>query len=139
MTQDGERRSVVEPTAVEHDAPAWVVVPFGSVPGRWRNRALHVALIPLLAEEADQVLAGTPATPLLDERDEDLARSLVAGASHSQMARTTGLSERGVGHRMARLRERFGVATTAELIAELGRQGFTTAGSGNAAPGEPHP
>ena len=129
-----------QPTAaaqsVERQVPGWVILPVSSVPARWRNRAQHVALIPLLAAEAEDVLAATPAVPLLDEHDEALAQALVAGASLRQMAHATGLSQRGVGHRVARLRERFGVDTRAELIAELARHGFTTAGSGNDAPRE---
>lgn len=116
------------------DAPAWVMLPPDSIPARWRSRAQHVALIALLSEEAANLLAGTPAVPALDDRDERLASMVVAGASMSQMARAVGLSRRGVGHRLARLRQRFGVATTAELIAELGRLGFRVAQSGNAPP-----
>lgn len=122
-------------------APAWVVLPPDTVPARWRSRARHVVLVQLLAEEAATVLDGAPAVPALDERDERLARMVVTGASLAEMARAVGLSRRGVGHRLARLRERFGVSTTAELIAQLVGHGFPAASSGNAAPqedGTPH-
>lgn len=119
------------------DAPAWVLLPGCAVPERWRGRGHDVVLVPLLPEELSSVLAGTPASPLLDERDERLARLVAAGASIPQMARDVGLSTRGVQHRLARLRDRFGVATTAELIAQLVRRGLATASRGNATPKDP--
>lgn len=116
------------------DAPAWVLLSPAAVPERWRGRGRHVVLVPLLAQEAAAVLAGEPAAPALDERDERLAGMVLTGASISEMARAVGLSRRGVGHRLARLRERFGVATTTELVAELARLGFPVAPCGNATP-----
>lgn len=88
----------------DDDAMGWVLLPPERVPERWRARSRPVALVPLL-----------------------VAEMVVSGASIPQMANAVGLSPRGVQHRLARLRERLGVATTAELVARLARCGFPIA------------
>lgn len=103
---------------------AWVLVPLGHVPEPWKNRAQPVALIPLLPDELADVLSGTAATPTLEERDERIARLLTSGASLAEIGRAVGLSPRGVQHRLAALRRRFGAGTTAELAAYLARHGI---------------
>lgn len=129
------------PDCAHHEgASGWVLLPPGHVPQRWRRRAQQVMLVPLLPDELPAVLAGTPTSPQLDERDEQLARLVAAGASIRQMAGAVDMSPRGVQHRLARLRERFGVETTAELVAQLVRHGLVVASTGNTTPQEsPNP
>lgn len=120
----------------EGEGGAYVIVPLAHVPVPWRARAQRVALIPLLPEELAAVLSGSPASPALDERDEEIARLLTTGASLAEMGRSVGLSPRGVQHRLAALRQRFGVRTTTELAAYLARHGIAMARSGNDPPQE---
>lgn len=108
----------------EPEDGAWVLLPVGEVPEPWRGRARQVALIPLLPEELAAVLSGRAASPALDERDERIARLLTTGASLAEIGRAVGLSPRGVQHRLAALRRRFGVHSTAELAAYLARHGL---------------
>lgn len=103
---------------------SWLLLPPEAVPKVWRSRSREMALIPLLPEEKDSVLSGVPASPQIDERDEQIMRMVMKGATLSEMSRTVGLSPRGVQHRLARLRERFGLRTTAELAAYLARLGM---------------
>jgi DNA-binding CsgD family transcriptional regulator len=60
----------------------------------------------------------------LDPADENLARLTARGLTVSAMAGRLNLSARSVNRRLARLRERLGVASTAELAVELARRGF---------------
>lgn len=106
------------------DGGGWVVLPPGEVPEDWRARARHVALVPLLPEEIADVLQGRPAVPALEKRDERIARMLAGGSSLREIGRAVGLSPRGVQHRLARLRDRYGVGSNAELAAYLARHGM---------------
>lgn len=113
-----------------------MLLPPGEVPEDWRDRALEVTLVPLLPEEMGAVLRGRPAYPALEERDEQIARLLTQGASLTEIARAVGLSARGAQHRIARLRERFGARSRAELVAYLARHGIGMAQTHNEAPQE---
>ena len=61
--------------------------------------------------------AGTPQR--LSERERDVARGLIAGESAKQSAARIGITERTVVFHRQRLRARFAVRTTAELIQRL--------------------
>lgn len=104
----------------------WLLLSSSAVPEEWRHRAvdLALALIPLLPEEASAVLAGQEAHPALGPEDARLARLLVRGLTISAIAGETGMSVRGVQRRLVRLRERFGVGTTAELRGLFAEKGF---------------
>jgi DNA-binding NarL/FixJ family response regulator len=102
----------------------WLLVPEGAVPDRWRDRAVPMMFVPLLPQEADQVLESGSARPELDAEDEALLRLLAKGSTVEDTARKMGLHIRTVERRLAALRRRLGVATTAELVRMLARRGF---------------
>jgi len=112
-----------EPRGRRPDAhEGWLFVDPSRVPDRWRDRAVPVCLVPLLPEEAASVLDGS--LPELSEDVEELARLVAGGMSVTEMARRLHLSHRSVQRRLARLRLRLGVETTAQLAALLARRGF---------------
>lgn len=104
--------------------PAWVLVPSDVVPPRWSVRSISVSLVPLLPDEARQVLREGGARPELDPGDEALATLIAGGRSVSSAARSLGISLRTGQRRLARLRGVFGVETTHELALVLARLGF---------------
>lgn len=102
----------------------WVFLEPGSVPERWAERAIPVMLVPLTPEESAQMLNAQPVDAGAVTPDTDLMRLVARGLSAEVIARRLGLAARSVYRRLARLRETFGVASTAELAAELARRGF---------------
>lgn len=60
----------------------------------------------------------------VEQGEDDLLRLASRGAAPSTIARSLALSTRTVHRRLARLRDQFGVDSTAELAAELSRRGF---------------
>lgn len=111
----------------EEDAQGWLLLSPPAVPERWRHRAVDLCLVPLLPEEAAQALAREPVDPAMDPEDAVLARLLAQGVTIEAIATEVGMSVRGVQYRLAGLRERFGVETTAELRGLLARWGFGAA------------
>ncbi len=81
-------------------------------------------LVPLLPEEAAQVLSGVPAEPQLTEEDEALLRLLTRGATVVDAAHELRLHVRTVERRLAALRQRLGVATTPDLVRLALEKGF---------------
>lgn len=102
----------------------WCVFPPEAVPEQFRSRAVSVSLVPLLPGEAKQVLEGRDVTPDLGPEEEAIARLAAQGLTIRTIARQVGMSHRGVQYRLASLRDRFGVGSTAELRALLARRGF---------------
>lgn len=111
-----------EPSGPPDAHEGWFFVDPSRVPDRWRERAVPVCLVPLLPEEAASILEGS--LPELSEDEEQLARLVAAGASVTEMAGHLYVSNRSVQRRLARLRRRLGVETTAQLAALLARRGF---------------
>lgn len=95
-----------------------------AVPERFRSRAVSVSLVPLLPGEARGVLDGRAVAPEVGPEDEAIVRLAAQGLTIHTIARTVGMSLRGVQYRLAGLRERFGVASTAELRVLLARRGL---------------
>lgn len=93
---------------------AWVIVDRVSVPERWADRALDVAMIPLLADEFADLLNGDPVSKM-DGTDEELLRLIGAGLSSGAIAQRLRISERTVDRRIARLKDRFGAASRFDL------------------------
>jgi DNA-binding CsgD family transcriptional regulator len=108
----------------EPRVPGWILVAPSALPERWRDRATPMFLVPLLPEEARDVLAGEPAAPELHGEDLALAKLIARGVPVDDVARQLHLTSRTVYRRLARLRRLVGVATTGELVAELARRGF---------------
>jgi DNA-binding CsgD family transcriptional regulator len=108
-----------------------------SVPERWADRVIPMAMVPLTQPESDQVLSDEPVKPDPLTGDSDLMRLVARGVSAEVIARRLGLAPRSVYRRLARLRDEFGVASTAELATELAGHGFglgDVAGEGTGAP-----
>ncbi len=108
----------------EPGVAGWILVAPGALPDRWRDRAAPMFLVPLLPEEARDVLAGQPAGSQLHGEDLSLARLVARGVPVDDCARRLHLTSRTVYRRLARLRRLVGVTTTSELVAELARRGF---------------
>ncbi len=81
-------------------------------------------LVPLLPDEARDVLAGEPAGSELHGEDLALAKLVASGVPVDDVARRLHLTSRTVYRRLARLRRLVGVTTTGELVAELASRGF---------------
>lgn len=101
----------------------WVFVHPDAVPDRWRGRAVPMAAVPLVPGELAGLL-GDGAVPELEPHDERILRLVARGLSARAMARELGVTPRSIQYRLARLRERFEVGSTAELVAEAARRGF---------------
>jgi len=105
---------ILKPRAIATTA-AWFLVPPEGVPERWKHRAVGMALIPLLPEEAGQALRGEESQPAIEPEDALLARLLARDYPIRAIALEIGMSVRGVQYRLARLRRRFQAETTADL------------------------
>lgn len=110
-----------------------------SVPEQWADRGIPMVMVPLTESESDQVLSDEPVKPDTLARDADLMRLVARGLSAEVLARRLGLAPRSVYRRLARLRDAFGVSSTAELAAELAARGFGMGDlSGEATGAAPH-
>jgi DNA-binding CsgD family transcriptional regulator len=94
------------------------------VPERWSGRARSLSLVPLDPDEASQVLSKGSATPSMSQEEESVAKLVARGHSARAIAQALHMTERSVYRRLARLRKRAGVETTAQLAAQLAHQGF---------------
>ncbi len=102
----------------------WVLLPPDQVPDVWRTRAREMSLVALLPEESRGLLAGERPLVPVDPDEEQLLRLVTRGASANSIARELGITPRTVQRRLARLRERFEVGSTAELAVVLARRGL---------------
>lgn len=82
-----------------------------------------MAWVPLLPTEADQILEEKSAEPDATD-DPEFLRLVARGDAAGVIARRLSISTRSVHRRLARLRDSLGVASSAELAAELSRRGF---------------
>ena len=126
---DGNGSQQPESTQAPEAAPrsgrrVWVLVSDEDVPDRWRDRAVPLSLIPLLPEEADGILRTGWTDALASPEDEAVARLAARGASANEIARELHMTPRSVYRRLARLRERLGARSSAELVARLAEHGF---------------
>ena len=106
----------------EHRGPAgWLLIDPEAVPERIRDRVIPLAAVVLTPQE----LSALEIEPsLLDPADRQLAELLTAGHTIRVIATELGVASRSVERRLARMRERLGVDSTAALIAELARRGL---------------
>lgn len=81
-------------------------------------------MVPLLPEETKDLLAGRPVTGQLEPDDELVARLAAKGLSTEVIAKRLSMSPRSVQRRLARLRDRVGAHSKAELSTLLSRRGF---------------
>jgi DNA-binding NarL/FixJ family response regulator len=108
-----------------------------SVPEQWADRVIPMVMVPLTDAESAQVLSDEPVKPDTVTRDADLMRLIAQGLSAEVIARRLGLAPRSVYRRLARLRDAFGVASTAELATELAGRGFGASGLNGGAQDRP--
>jgi DNA-binding NarL/FixJ family response regulator len=109
---------------MSREVAGWFLLPPEKVPERWRGRILDVALVALLPEEARTVLNGKVPHPEISLEDEPLARLVAQGLTVAAISHRLGVSDRSAHRRIARLRDRLGARSTAELAVELARHGF---------------
>ena len=102
----------------------WLFLRSEVVPDRWRDRAQPALLVPLLRGETENLLSEGQVEPEILLRDEPLARLAARGRTAAAIARELGLSRRTVERRLAALRLRLGVDSTAELALVLSQRGF---------------
>ena len=98
-----------------------LILPIDSVPSHWKPRVQFVALIPLMPDETEQVLAEEPITPRIADGEIPFARLVAGGSTISEIASALRISHRSVERRIAQLRERFGAESKAELAIFLSR------------------
>lgn len=111
-------------TEREEPIPGWLILDPDLVPPEWKDRARHLAWVPLLPQEAQQILEKGSAEPHLVASDPDFLRLVARGAAPGVIGRRLGISTRSVHRRLARLRDELGTGSSAELAAELSRRGF---------------
>lgn len=81
---------------------------------------LHgVRWISPLVPDRERLLSGEASAPRLSDREREVARGIVAGEAAKQTAARLGITTRTVAFHRERLRERFHVRTTAELVRRL--------------------
>jgi DNA-binding CsgD family transcriptional regulator len=95
-----------------------------SIPERWSDRAVPLVMVPLTPDESSQLFGEGPIESDELGPDADLMRLVARGLSAEVIATRLGLAPRSVYRRLARLREVFGIASTAELATELALRGF---------------
>jgi DNA-binding NarL/FixJ family response regulator len=101
----------------------WVIAQGEHLPASWKQRAQAVYLVPLLPGEALRVLT-EEAAPQVSERDQEMISVIARGGTAAEIADELGLSLRTAQRSISRLRERFGLATKAELVRFLTERGF---------------
>jgi two-component system invasion response regulator UvrY len=106
------------------EGPVFVFMPPDAVPQGWAERAVTLSLIPLTPEEAQDLMKPQPLFPLLDRSELELLRLVAAGRYVEEIADALSMAPRTVFRRLAQLRRRFGVSSTAELALVLARAGF---------------
>ena len=103
----------------------WLFVRGGAVPEKWRDRAIAVSFVPLMPGELEDLVAPEDSQAFVPEQDDVVLYKLIArGLPAPTIATELGIATRSVHRRLARLRDRLGVETTAQLAAEFARRGF---------------
>jgi DNA-binding CsgD family transcriptional regulator len=115
----------------------WLFLQPDRLPDRWRHRARPAVYVPLLAQELDELLDGHLSGPALTSAEERLAALVADGRSVQAIARELGLAHRTIERRIAALRDRLGVRSSADLALALCARGFAMAASPTPAVGGP--
>ena len=106
------------------DCAGWIFIRGPELPPGWRDRAVEAWLLPLTPAEMSAVLEESTLRPSLSNGDARIASLLASGLSPRGIASRTGLSVRTIHRRLAKLRDRIGTSSTAELALLLARRGF---------------
>lgn len=119
MSENGDGSSHSDPSE-----RLWVLVNLDALPDRWKGRAVPLALVGLLPDEARQFIKGEIPRVRLARDDEELARLAARGVGVDDIASALHLTSRSVYRRLARLRREFDARTNAELASRLTKYGF---------------
>lgn len=114
-------------TTKESAALAWLFVPVATVPAGWLDRAVPMALIPLLPDELTEALpqsAGQEPPLPKEVQRANLIRLVARGLTKQEIARLVAVSPRTLDRRLRELRDELGTKTLTELAAFLARRGF---------------
>ena len=106
------------------DRTVYVFMPPEDVPDGWADRASPLMLIPLTPDEAAGLIKAEPIRSGADRDELRLMQLVAAGRYIDEIADELTLAPRTVFRRLAQLRRRYGVASTAELAVVLARAGF---------------
>lgn len=106
------------------DQRVLVILPANAIPPGWESRASPMVLLGLLPDEAQALIAGGPVTSQLPPEDVALVRHAAAGRTAREIADALFITQRMVYRRLARLRQRYGVSSSAELASLLTGSGF---------------
>ena len=106
------------------EVTGWVILSPTAVPDAWQSRTVPMVLVPLTRAEAKGLLSDAPVQQDLAPADLPLIHLVARGYSAAEISRELGVALRTVNRHVARLRDRFGVATIQELASELARRGF---------------
>jgi DNA-binding NarL/FixJ family response regulator len=117
-------------------AMGWLLVDPAVLPQAWQDRAIPMALVPLLPEELADHLSPTHRTPL-SRQEASLLELVVRGLSKQRMARELNISLRTLDRRLRALREHFAVHSLTELAAAGARRGFGTSSAKQPPPDGP--
>lgn len=112
------------------DLGGWLFLHPSAVPERWAERAVDVAMVPLLPEEAANILDEGTTEPATDPSDEALLKLVAGGRSIASIARELGIGDRTVDRRLERIRTRYGIGSKAEMAAFFAERGFGVDGEG---------
>ena len=134
----GEGESSVVKQDLTCDAMGWLLVHPAMLPEAWQDRAISMALVPLLPDELAERLSPTDTAPLASQ-DARLLELVVRGLSKQRIARELTISPRTLDRRLRALREHFAVHSLTELAAAGARRGFgATPASQEPSPGGSH-
>ena len=103
----------------------WLFLRGDTVPEKWRDRAVAVSLVPLTPGELEELVSPESSNGFVPEPgDVELYKLIARGLPAPEIARELGIATRSVHRRLARLRDRLEVQTTAQLAAAFARRGF---------------
>lgn len=110
--------------AVSEDPRAWVVIEGESPPPDWAERAAEAWVVRLVPSEVREILTEKATRPALDESELRLARLVARGVTTHKIATELHVDHRTVQRQVARLRQKLGVRSKAELAALLAEAGL---------------
>jgi DNA-binding NarL/FixJ family response regulator len=101
----------------------WLFLRRGTVPPAWRDRVVPVDMVPILRGEGAELLGDRHDE--LDPHEERILQLVAAGRSAAEIARELRVNVRSVQRRIAKIRQRVGAGSTAELVSILARGGLS--------------
>ncbi|MGH2692196.1 MAG: LuxR C-terminal-related transcriptional regulator [Actinomycetota bacterium] len=107
---------------------AWIFLENADLPPVWRRRAVPGYMVLLAGPELERLTGAAEAEPGIDAEDEPILPLVARGLTVTSIASRMGITPRTVERRLARLRERLEVGSTAELAVLLAERGFGRVG-----------